>query len=597
MKQCIRCSGFALRGIWNCRKGYFGYSILGMIAAVFLPLALVQIPGRIIDSLLSKRQKTAVILAVLLCVVIFLNNVLTDLAKRKKVLMEESVRGYFTEQLGAHLMKIHYQKLENPETLNAYQFSVTCIDEKRTTKLVNELEAFCSSLATMLGVVYILSRLNFAVILLLVLVILANGLSEVFRMRHIYDRHKNETSAQRQLLYARNDLAKKEYAKEIRLFGLSEYVSRKVEVYAQKMCDLWKGAAIKSVKAVGWTYLLQGVQLAAVYLYLAKSFTAGAISIADFTIYSTAVIAFSTASIQVVNTFVSAANECKYIQSLMEFLGIPLPEAQTAEVKCSQPVIRFEDVSFQYPNREESAIDHLNLTIEPGVKYALVGENGAGKTTFIKLLMGLYAPTGGRITVDGTDLKMINAESYRSLFAPVFQDFHILGFQMDENIAMSREADRDRVLKAAAGMELQTVIERLPEHEKTCMSPAYAPSGTELSGGQKQKLAIARALYRDAEYIVLDEPTAALSPQSELELYESFQKITKDKGVIYISHRFASCRLCERIFVFSQGKIAEQGSHEQLMQRHGLYQEMFDLQASLYREDAEDTQDEPGEEN
>lgn len=270
--QYIHCFWFSISEIWKCNKGYFVYSVIGVVAAVFVPLTLVNAHGKIIDNLIANNTKSAIIFALSLCIVIYLSNLVTDITRRKKVIMDESVKGYLTWKLGAALMTINYQKLEEAETLNNFQFSVTCTDEKRITKLMNVVEEFFSSMVTMLGVLYILSHLNFLIILLLVLVVVVNCVSEVFRMRHVYERHKSEVGISRQLYYARNDLVKKEYAKEIRIYGLLEYVSNKVTGYAQKLCDLWEEAAIKSVKTVGWTYVLQGVQLATVYLYLANHF-------------------------------------------------------------------------------------------------------------------------------------------------------------------------------------------------------------------------------------------------------------------------------------------------------------------------------------
>lgn len=572
------------REIWGSAKEYFALGVLSIVAGAAVPLVLVQIPGSIVDRLMTGDFQAALGFAFALCAIVFVNGVLTDGIKRRKLLFEERLKGHFVEKVGAHLMKIEYQRLEMPETLNEYQFAVTCIDEKRTTKIVEEMEKFCASLSTMLGVMYILRELDGIVIVLLALVVAANALGEGFRMRHIYERHKTEPPAQRQLLYARNELAKKEYAKEIRLFGLSDYVTRKVEFYAQKMCDLWKGAAIKSIKTVGWTYILQGIQLSVAYLYLARNVINGAISIADFTVYSAAVTTFGISSTRLVNGLVSVVDTSKYVQNLRNFLGVPLPRDRENSVPEEPLTIRFEGVSYRYPNREEDAVSHVSLTIKPGVKYAVVGENGAGKTTFIKLLMGFYTPTGGRITVNGIDLSTIDIDRYRERFATVFQDFHILGFGFDENISMGGDIDAERMRCAIEGMELEDTVARLPEKEKTCMSTAYSPTGVELSGGQKQKLAIARALYKNASYIVLDEPTAALSPQSEFDLYQAFQEISRDKGVVYISHRFASCRLCDEIFVFSKGGIAEHGDHNELMAMNGLYRQLFEQQAELYAE-------------
>lgn len=584
IKKSLGCIDFIASEIWMNANRYFALIILSIVVGVSVPLILIQIPGSIIDCLMTGNIRAALGLAFALCATIFVNGMLTDGIKRYKLLFEEKLKGHFIEKVGAHLMKIDYQRLETPETLNEYQFAITCIDEKRITKIVDEFEKTCISFSTMLGVMFFLRELNGIVIALLMLMIVANVLGEIFRMRHVYERHKMEIPAKRQLLYARNELIKKEYAMEIRLFGLSDYITRKVELYAQEICDLWKNTAIKSIKTVGWTYILQGIQLSIVYIYLVQNVINGVISIADFVVYSAAATTFGISISHLVNSLVSVVDTSKYVQNLCDFLNVPLSYDRQNNVPEEPLTIRFEDVSFRYPNRKEDAVSHVNLTIKPGVKYAVVGENGAGKTTFIKLLTGFYRPSSGKITVNGIDLNTIDIDRYSEHFATVFQDFHILGFGLDENISMCSNIDAERIQRAIDAMGLEDIVAHLPEKEKTCMSTAYSPAGVELSGGQKQKLAIARALYRNASYIVLDEPTAALSPQNEFELYQTFHKISRNKGVIFISHRFASCRLCDEIFVFAKGTLAEHGSHNKLMAMNSHYKRLFEQQAKLYAE-------------
>ena len=244
--------------------------------------------------------------------------------------------------------------------------------------------------------------------------------------------------------------------------------------------------------------------------------------------------------------------------------------------------LEFRDVSFKYANSETWALRHVNQKITLGTKNAVVGKNGAGKTTFIKLLCRLYEPTEGQILLNGVDIRYYDNEEYAKLFAIVFQDFNLFSFPLGENVAGSNEYDRERAAKC---LEDAGFGERLTKMEKGLDTPLYQyddEDGVEISGGEAQKIAIARSLYKDAPFVIMDEPTSALDPVAEFEIYQRFDQMVEGKTSIYISHRMSSCRFCDNIIVFDEGKIIEQGSHDKLMSNKGLYSELWNAQAQYY---------------
>ena len=244
--------------------------------------------------------------------------------------------------------------------------------------------------------------------------------------------------------------------------------------------------------------------------------------------------------------------------------------------------LEFRDVSFKYANSETWALRHVNQKITLGTKNAVVGKNGAGKTTFIKLLCRLYEPTEGQILLNGVDIRYYDNEEYAKLFAIVFQDFNLFSFPLGENVAGSNEYDRERAAKC---LEDAGFGERLTKMEKGLDTPLYQyddENGVEISGGEAQKIAIARSLYKDAPFVIMDEPTSALDPVAEFEIYQRFDQMVEGKTSIYISHRMSSCRFCDNIIVFDEGKIIEQGSHDKLMSNKGLYSELWNAQAQYY---------------
>jgi len=249
------------------------------------------------------------------------------------------------------------------------------------------------------------------------------------------------------------------------------------------------------------------------------------------------------------------------------------------------PAVRFEQVTFIYPGATKPVLDRIDLVLEPGKSIALVGENGAGKSTLAKLLLGLYKPTSGRITVDGEDLALIVPSEWRRRVAPVFQDYVKYAASARENIGfgeLRRIEDTDAIAVAASKSGADEVISALPAKYETMLGKTYDDKGQDLSSGQWQKVAIARAYIRDASVLVLDEPTAALDAKMEVEVYRHFRDIARGRSVLLISHRLGSARLADRIVFLDGGKIVEDGSHPELMERGGRYAEMYRIQSGWY---------------
>ncbi len=261
-------------------------------------------------------------------------------------------------------------------------------------------------------------------------------------------------------------------------------------------------------------------------------------------------------------------------------MGIPVEDTTQIE-------FTFEDVSFTYPHQNECTLKNINLTIKNKERLSIVGENGAGKTTLVKLLLRLYEPTQGRILLNGIDIREIDYSEYLRLFSTVFQDFKLFAFKILDNITSldNESGDLSKVNHCLEKAGLLSKINALEEGVETYLIKIYEENGVELSGGEAQKLAIARALYKDAPIVILDETTAALDPKAEYEIYTKFLSLVDDKTAIFISHRLSSTKFCDRIVVLREGEIAEIGSHSELLAQKGYYAELFSMQAQFYLED------------
>ena len=346
----------------------------------------------------------------------------------------------------------------------------------------------------------------------------------------------------------------------------------------------WRGPiSLSWAASTGVDKLFIGVS----YAYVCLKAWAGAFGVGAVTQYIGAITALSQGVLLLFKGISSMQGNVPYLELVFEFLDLPHEMYQgslTTEKRSDrQYQVEFKDVSFKYPGSDQWALRHVNMKFEVGRRLAVVGQNGSGKTTFIKLLCRLYDPTEGQILLNGIDIRKYNYQDYLAIFSVVFQDFQLLAFPLGQNVAAAKDYDpvraEDCLRKAGFGDRLDS----LPDGLETCLYREFDQKGVEISGGEAQKIAIARALYPDAPFIILDEPTAALDPIAEAEIYSKFDEIAGDKTAIYISHRLSSCRFCDDILVFDQGRVIQQGSHEELVaDESGKYHALWHAQAQYY---------------
>ena len=374
--------------------------------------------------------------------------------------------------------------------------------------------------------------------------------------------------------------------KYIRLYKMQKVILSRVQQTNDTLEKEYKDWLNENLKITLIPILTEFVFQLTSYAYVGLKAVFNLISVGSSLKYVTAykILVESIASIS--DTFVQMDVQSKYLSFFYDYMQIENKryEGTIPTEKRDDNIfeIEFRDVSFKYDNSETYALRHVNQKITLGTKNAVVGKNGAGKTTFIKLLCRLYEPTEGQILLNGVDIRYYDYKDYARLFSIVFQDYNLFSFPLGENVAAAADYDRERVLECIDKAGFTDRLNRLEKGLDTNLYQYNDDNGVEISGGEAQKLAIARALYKDAPFVILDEPTSALDPVAEFEIYQNFDNMVKGKTSIYISHRMSSCRFCDNIIVFDEGKVVEQGSHEKLMAGGGLYSQLWNAQAQYY---------------
>jgi len=426
-------------------------------------------------------------------------------------------------------------------------------------------------------------------IVLLLVALIPAFLGEAHFNAQTYTLDFRRTPERRELDYVRQTAASVETAKEVKIFGLNAFLIDRFRVLSQSFYAanrqiaqqraLW-GAVFTSVGTVGY-YLA--------YAWIIGSTLTGTLTIGDLTFLAGSFRRLRTLLEGLLASFSSTAAQALYLDDLFGFFEVT-PEIQSpaSPLPMPEPIRQgfvFEDVGFRYPGADRWAVRHLSFTLKAGETLALVGENGAGKTTLVKLLTRLYDPDEGRITLDGRDLRDYDLDALRGAMGVIFQDFVRYNLTAGDNIAVGRISARDdhaRIERAASSSLADAVIDGLPQGYDQMIGKRFR-NGVELSGGEWQKVAIARAYMRDAQVLVLDEPTAALDARSEFEVFQRFKELSAGKTAVLISHRFSSVRMADRILVLSGGRVEASGTHVELLAQKGRYAELFELQAAGYR--------------
>lgn len=572
-------------------------------AAATLPYLSLFFSARILNLLLAKSYR-----ACLYTVVVFL------LTQYGLGLFEKICRQYLngqkelclarTEQkITAKALELEFEKFEKTETMDAIRrTNVSSMGSGNVGDQLIVIHTLITSLLSVLYALFFLLRLfllsdssrnnfftsSFSMLALLLLCGVQLALSSRINRRSTQKKielnqgndHSNSVAN-----YLVNVMLEERRADDIRIGHLDHFLDVQFGKAMEHFLPMYLDFARFSAITDGKNALLSLLSNFAAYLVIGARALYGVLPIGDVLLYAGSV----TRAMSDLQTFLATGSEFDYINSYLstyeDFIAQPsmaydgtLPIEKRDD---GQYEFAFHDVSFSYPGTNIPVLEHVTLSFAVGEKTALVGRNGAGKTTLIKLLCRLYEPTSGYITLNGIDIRKYSYKEYTQAFSVVFQDFHLFSLPLDENIAAGTEIDEAALQSSLAKVGLTDRVQQLPQGVRTRLYNNNG-SGVDLSGGEAQRTAIARALYKDAPFVILDEPTAALDPIAEAEIYEQFSQMTAGKTAVYISHRMSSCKFCDRIIVLDHGRIAEDGTHGTLLANHGIYANLYETQAQYY---------------
>lgn len=582
-----------LKIVWDSGPGVVTFGVVARVVAALLPLALLWIPKIIIDILVHLRDTHGSVPSRLWWLVLaefglaVASSIVTRMIDYADSLLANKYTRYVSIQVMKHASELDLTAYEDPVFYDRLERArVQATDRLVMIQSIGRLELQVITAVTMSIAVMLFSPW---LMVLLICAVFPAFVGETHFAFLGYAKNFRQTPIKRQLDYLRQAGATKEAAKELKLFSLSRFFTDRFArlselIYEQDVSLAKKRLGIGSILSVVSTGGYYGG-----YAYVIWRTVLGQLTIGTFTFLSGAILQASANIQQVFSTLSGIADQALFLTDLLAFFEMkPTIRSKPNALPAPRPIQRgfeFRDVSFRYPGTNRLVIDRLNFTLRPGERVALIGENGQGKTTIVKLITRLYDPSEGQVLLDGIDLREYDLEDLYREIGVIFQDFMRYEMIARENIAVGKIEDLSNsgaVESAAAKSLANEVIARLSGGYEQMLGRRFE-GGVDLSGGEWQKLALARAYLRDSQLLILDEPTAALDARSEYEVFQRFAELTAGKMALFISHRFSTVRMADRIVVLENGNIVEEGTHEKLTALGGRYAEMFELQAASYR--------------
>ena len=564
------------------------YFFIRVPALVFQPIVTAYIPKAMIDCITEGVTVGRLTLVVgLLSVLLVLT---TWFAPFMQELLNGSARIIRMRYAVLAFRKNLYTDYKNIESPHGREKNKRAMEFYRSyysgsSDFLDSCNQFCVCIVGIITSLALIYKIN----MIMILIILATCVCEFFLLKFLNKKEK-KTKNERSKIFVRFDYYYNlcrdfSAAKDIRLYGFTDYFMLAVAKIIYELEAVNQKFARQNIKVGGTRALLNLLRELVAYVYLTYLVCSSRLSVSDFIFYFGIITGFSNWIMNAVYQYSNLERCCNDCAAFREF-------AESTDENDNKPdidfkgieSIEFQNVSFTYQSAEKSTINNMTFKVNKGENIAIVGENGAGKTTAVKLLCGLYYPTSGEILINGKSNRDFSGNSYFNLFSAVFQDYYFMPMTIAENICATSNYDKEKLFAAFEKAGILDKINTLPDKEKSYMIKDVYKDAVDFSGGEKQKLLLAKAIYKNAPVLILDEPTAALDPIAENELYLKYNEITSNKISFFISHRLSSTRFCDRILFIKGGRIAESGTHDELMALKGLYYRMYQIQSYYYKE-------------
>lgn len=583
--------------VFQNEKCYFGVLFLYILVIYAAPFVLIVFPRYILDDLLAEQPFERVMKRILLMAACyFLIHFFIQVLKVLKLNLELKLKAKLNTALSAKCMKLDYSDIEDNEVVNTvnsakmaigggltYTQAIGLSGEQGLTGYFTQLGDLAANILKAVTLFYILSKLEIWVLGIILLGLILNcNLSRKKKKANVELRNYAAPFL-RKNQYCNRVLRSFEAGKDIRLYHLEDYLLGKFSECNHEYINAKNKYKFKLVSADMLSVLCETAVTFCIYFSLIYLLLKGEVTVGEFTMISGATITLFSCGTAMIASLMDL--------DILSIFMSDFKKIMTRRERVWQGVkplsggghtIEFEHVSFRYRNAETEALRDINIKIESGDSISIVGSNGAGKSTFIKLLIGLYQPSSGRILIDGCPMEEYKREDLTTHMSVLFQDFQLYSMTVEENVAMNANSERAKFEASIQEGGIKKRIEKMPQREKTELLGYFTGEEEALSGGEEQKLALARAFYKDSQMVILDEPTAALDALAECEIYERMLDHVENKTVVFVSHRMASAKFCKRIVVFDKGMILEEGDHRGLLEKNGLYKKMWDTQAQYY---------------
>ncbi len=576
-----------LRIISHFEFSYIWWSLPQIFIVPILSVLSVYAPKLILEQLTAEHSYANIALTIsIYCGVLFLLKNINVILSEKSRISADRFSKRLRVEVGKTTMQLNLSDIESPDKQDVILLA------QNAEKLVGSFSIFQKVISNIITVI------TLSIIVVDLDIILLCAISIVLSLKIFFSVWQYLCNKKVREKFAKNErvgnylqgLAYFDFGaqKEIRVNSLQTWFMTKINDYRSEMLylqyrDFRRNAAFNIISA-----LLTAVEVFLVFIILISKYIKELISIADFTMYFSATTTIATSLFSLASNFEALSEQSLNLDDYRKLFDLANQDTKKSDIVAKgknifeKPTIEFKDVSFAYPGTDKLVLKNINLTIHNNEKLVIVGLNGSGKTTLIKLLCKFYKPILGTICINGVDIWEIPNDEYYRQIGAVFQDFQNFSFSLGENIALCEIPDDEKILSLCNELNLSSFVSSTPNGLQTYISKIFSPSGIELSGGEGQKIAILRAIYKNAPILILDEPTANLDAKTENEIYSDFFKISDNKTTIFVSHRLAVSSIADNVVVFDNGKIIEYGQHKDLMLLDGVYAEMYKKQSSFY---------------